>query len=484
MIDARDIIIPIPKTKNFTNTVTLNSTDVTTKVFDSEWVKPVTIGIGYFRLVLVNTGATYSDTFAKGQIALFKSDNSGGATQQFKGRIDYVKERIQKSGQFLDLEGRHAAYRAGEVRVGHSATGAEPSQILKDIMDKYLPEFTYTNVQATSVTHTTTWNYKPFWECVRELCQKAGYDAYVDDDLDMHFFPENSIRNDDDAIARDNFIKNEDIGVDDFNEKTRVTVVGQDLNGLPIVYTAKSTTEGTDIREGFIRDTSANSQAQVKDLAEARLVELTDRPKQGVLYSTLLQSVKPGDNIPIILPRQKLYGLFKVLQYKHKFGLKLGVTQTEILIEKETSNTDTILQDRVAGESLLVASDNPNKLEFSFNIGFSDSSQIASDDGQIAVEDGSLKLASGQTTGQAISVIETASSKITKTELRIEGKDLGASTFTLSCKSGVTEFTSDRREHISVDEEHQGTGLRIQVDLASDGVNANPEIKSISVLYS
>ena len=170
MIKDAQIIIPIPKKKTFKGKVVLNGTDVSSHIQKSEWTKQVTGGVGFFTLTLINTGAQYSQMFEKGQTAIFYADNSDASTMQFYGRMDYPKERIEKEGQFLDVEGRHRAWNATERKVCYEGTEMDPAEILKEIIDTYLPGFTYTNVKSATVTTTVTWNYKTFWECVKELC--------------------------------------------------------------------------------------------------------------------------------------------------------------------------------------------------------------------------------------------------------------------------------------------------------------------------
>lgn len=489
MIENAQIIIPIPKKKTFKGKVTLNGTDVSSHVRKSEWTKQVTGGIGFFTLTLINTGGQYSQTFEKGQVAMFYADNSDATTQQFYGRIDYIKERIEKEGQFLDIEGRHRSWNATERKVCYEGTDMDPAEILKEIITTYLPGYTYTNVQSTTVTTTVTWNYKPFWECVKELCSTvlddgSVSDCYIDDDLDFYFFPENTVTNDDDAIAPDNFLKNEDMGTDDHLEKTRVTCMGKDDKGIPIIYTAISDNEGDDIREDFIKDTSAKTMEQVKSIAEGRLVELENRPTQGRFTSYLLETIKPGDNIPVILPRQKIYGYYKAIKYTHQFGTEIGLIKTVSSMEKEVTGTSTILQDRVVKETRLQDADNPNKLNYTFNFTFDDESQVdtLSD---LIIQDGVLRLAASKVTGYMISTSKSAKQNITKVELRYIGKDLGSSSIRVSCNNGVTDFELTSRTPYDVPSDDQGVSLKVtKINLVLDSTNPDPQVDSLAIFYS
>lgn len=483
MRDETPIIIPIPQSKSYKTHVLLNEQDMTQYVQESYWTKQATIGTGIFRLTIVNTNGQYSDTFTKGQTAKFYADNTNGTTLQFWGRIDYLKDKISKEGQFLEIEGRHRSYRISETKVCYSTTDKEISQILKEIIDANLTGFTYVNTQTTTINTSVTWNYKPFWECVRELCKKAERDCYVDDTLDFHFFPANSIVNDNEAVANDNFLKNEDVGTDDFYEKTRVTAMGHDDQGMPIIYTAISPNEGDEIREEFIKDTSANTEAQVQAMAEGKLADLLNRPPQGKFYTYLLKTLQPGDNIPFILPRQKIFAYYKVMEFTHKFGSKTAPIQTEIFIEKQIGSNVTLMQDRIIKEGQLQEADNPNKLSYSYNFVFDDESKVAVKN-DVVIADGVLRLAASKTTGSLTSITKNVANTITQVEFRYVGKDLATSAFDITCNGNISRFTGTKRTMINVVAGDQGKNIGIKVTLNQDNTNPDPQIDSLAIFYS
>ena len=137
-------------------------------------------------------------------------DNTDATTLKFWGRIDYPKDILEEGGQWLEIDGRHRSYLLNEIKVCHSTKGVptDTGQILKDIMDKYAPNFTYTNVNLSGVLVNVDWNYVNFQDCVIFLCKKAGFDSYVDDDLDMHYFEQGSVFNSAEVIVEgDNFLK-------------------------------------------------------------------------------------------------------------------------------------------------------------------------------------------------------------------------------------------------------------------------------------
>lgn len=450
MRETSEIFIPIPKARNTNVIVGItpdggSEADVTGRVIESSWVKPTTTGNGTFKCKISNASGQYSDSWNKGDTIKFYADNTGQGTGtprlQFYGRIDYIKDSLSAEGQFLELEGRHIGYLSTETLICHSATSTDPAQILKDVMDKYLVAygFTYTAVASTSITIDVEWNYKNFWDCINELCQRAGFDAYIDNDLDMHFFEANSVLNEMEAIAEKyNFLKMEDWGTDDYYERTRVIVVGQDDTQLPIVYTAISEGEGTSLREIFVKNASANTEDKCKDIAEAKLAEYSNRAPQAVAETFGLETIEPGENVWIVVPRQKIYGQYKILQITHLFGAKHGGWRTKSLIEQEIGGTEQILKLSKQETRDITQAENPNKLNFSYNHTYDDTTKTQSQSGTSITNGKLIVLTQAGLEGTWISTRKIADDNVTKVEMRAKGKDIKDSEFYFSLNNGST----------------------------------------------
>ena len=477
MIQSNEIFIPIPKAKNNHCKVDIRGNDVTGRIIESMFVYPTTTGIGTFSLKLSNTNGQYSGRFTIGDIVRFYADNLDNTTLQFWGRIDYARDNISKDGQFLEISGRHKSYLLTEFLVCHTATSTSPAEILKDIVDK-LPAgygFTYTNVAADTDSMDVEWNYKPFWDCVFELCNHSGFDCYVDNDLDFHYFEENSIANTEDAIVEgDNFIKTSGWGTDDTYEKTRVTAIGQDGEGLPIIYTAIDSDEGDDIKEVFIKDTSANTETKVQNIAESKLLQLTNRAPQAVITSLGLETVKPGENIWLLIPRQQIHGQYKIIQITHSFGSKSGGWRTECLIEEEEVGVSQMIQTVSQQTTLQIKSDNINKMTFSYNFTFDEDTGTHS---STEITDGVLKT-DGGASGTWISENKSLSSNAEFYELRVIGESLPGTNYYFSTDGGNTWQSVVALKTIYTCEP-PGPTIKIKVDLNS----ADTQIKGIALLY-
>ena len=472
MRETTGIFVPIPKTRNTHCKVEIDGDDLTGRVKESSWAYPVTDGIGTFKIVLSNAHGQYSGIYQAGDVVKFYADNVDSTTLQFWGRIDYVKDNISKEGQFLEIEGRHRCYLLTEYLVCHSATSTSTSEILKDIIDK-ITGFTYTNVSVTTDSMNVEWNYKPFWDCVKELCNYAGYDCYVDNDLDFHFFEANSISNTTDAIVEgQNLVDSKDWGTNDYYEKSRVTVVGQSEDGLPIVYTAISDNE-TEIREVFIKDTSANTLAKVQDIADAKLSEITNRTPQAIVKSFGLETIKPGDNVWILIPRQEIHGQYKVVQVTHSFGMKSGGWRTECIIEQDEGGMTKIIQNLSEKSDRAIQSENINKLNYSWNFEFDTDSGTHS---STEITGGVLK--STGASGTWISEVNALGENATKCELRVKGETIPGTVFYISVDGGVSyqSITINTLKTLSP----PGKNFKIKAEINS----ASTQIYSIVILYS
>jgi len=476
MRSASEVVIPIPRRKNTQCKVEVNGENMTSRAIESEWIYPATKGIGTFRIVLANPFGQITGDFSVGDVVKFYADNTDATTLQFQGRIDHIQEQIGIQGQFLEINGRHRSYLLNESLICHSTTNEATSTLLGDIIDK-LPSghgFTKTNISTTTDAMSVEWNYKPFWECVKEICKFAGYDCYVDNDLDFNYFEANSISNSEEAIVEgDNLVKASDWGKDDYHEKTRITTLGKDDAGLPIIYTAIIPGEAV-IREVFLNDFSANTSDKVQNVAEGKLEEYTNRPVQARILSLGLETLKPGENISVVIPRQQIYGVYKIIQIKHKFGAKSGGWRTECLIEEETIGVSQLLQKVSEQTRTSAKSDNINKMTGSFNFDFNDDLGTHS---STEITEGVLKT-DGAGSGTWISGLRVLDDDVDYFEMRAVGESLVGVTYEISTDGG-NNWQSASALKTQYACAPKGKNLNIRITLNS----ADTQIDSVVMLY-
>lgn len=489
MIITNEMFIPIPKARNTQVKVEINGTDEKSKVFDSEWIKPATVGIGSFKIQLKNAFGRISNKYEKNQTVKFYFDNSDASRLQFEGRIDFVGDIINENGQFLEIRGRHKSWLLTETKVNHVAENADPADILKAIIAK-LPVsygFTTNNIKNVGITISKEWDYVDFWDCVKELCERSRFDCRVDNDLDFHFHKRDTIINYDEHIVEGlNHRGTDKFGTDDYQEKTRVTGIGQDDAGISIIYTAKSPNEKTEIREGGpVKDTSANTLEKVKALAKGKLLELTNRPPQATFRSYGLETLEPGEDIWIVVMRQKIYGIFRVLTHTFRYGSKRGGVRSEVRIEKENIGVMQIMENILTTENKISKAQNVNKLEFSHNFNFNNDN-LTESHSQTEVKDGLLVLSkAGFNDGTWVSDKLTADKNITQIELRYVGKDLTSSVFEFSLDTGINFQTFTGKEVLTTpDDGHVGKNIKCKIKLVKDSLNANPQLNSAALFFS
>lgn len=479
----------LPKTRNTQVKIEINGIDETSSVGDSSWIRPVTSSIGSFSIKLKNAGGQLTEKYSEGQAVKFYADNSNATRLKFWGRIDYAKDVMSKEGRFLEIEGRHRAYLLNETTVCHKAENTEISQILKNIIDD-LPSsygFTYSNVNATNpiVNINVEWNYVPFWDCVLFLCKKAGFDCYVDNDLDFHFFKEGSIENNDEAVVEGQmFIKISEAGTDDYYKKTRVIGVGKMTDGItPIIYTAISITEGSEIREVKVEDYNLSTLESVQAMAEGELLKLENRAKQASIVSHGLETLEPGQKFWVSVPRLKIHDQSRAIQITDKFGEKGWTTET--ITEEEILEMEDLIKQRIRKEEMLSTSDNINKLNYSYNFSF-DNDDLTLTHNQTHVNNGILELSSSDySEGTWISQSKSLSANGTRIELRYtNAKDIGAGHIYFRFTSEESDWQEFGGQRLLKTPITSGNRLQIKINLIKNSANPWPAIDSISVLYS
>lgn len=93
----------------------------------------------------------------------------------------------------LKLKGNDYTTRALNVKVTMAYQGQTPDFIIKDILSQYLPEITTNNVQvgAAPIAYIK-FTHKSLFDCFADLATIAGWDWYVDEHKDLHWFSASS----------------------------------------------------------------------------------------------------------------------------------------------------------------------------------------------------------------------------------------------------------------------------------------------------
>jgi hypothetical protein len=86
------------------------------------------------------------------------------------------------------LECADYSVRLGNYLVLENYTNQYAGDIIKDIVAKYMPEFTVNNIATGELISYIAFNYITLERCISQLAELTYYDWYVDYDKDIHFF--------------------------------------------------------------------------------------------------------------------------------------------------------------------------------------------------------------------------------------------------------------------------------------------------------
>ena len=434
--------------------------------------------IGQCVFELDNNTGLLSDKYSLNDTVLIYYDFSDASTVVWRGYIERIDKADSEHGHILKIRARHLTSELLDITVTEQYENIEISDILKDIIESYLTGYTYSGVSTTGSNVSIKWSNKPFWDCVQDLCSLAGYDCYVDNDKDFHFFERGSHLCETEAVVEeDNLLELKGIGSTSTDVKNKIIVYGKDDEGIPIIHTSEDVDSQTNYRlkETVISNSDIDTEEFAKDIGDGEL-EIRKTPEErGSIKSFILKDLKPGDLLWVSAPSSKIHQKYLIYKFIHK----IIEDTTVAIIEKERDVPD-VFKERTEKELQLEEILNPNKLKFSYNFTFDDDSNITSHT-NTETSNGVLKLINTSTSGTMITDIKRNNENITQAELRIVSQDTESSRFYASAQSGTTweEVTPNELHNIS----QTGKDLRIKVILVPDSNNPNPQIKSLAVLY-
>ncbi len=454
---------------------TVDGEDLTAKNVNLEVEDGATDLIGRFSFELFNPGNIFTDKW-KGMetFRYYKDYETSATTLRFRGRIEKVSYKRYK----IKVTGRSESLKFLNVTVTKSYSVQNCDTILKDLIDSYGEgDFTDDNVEVSTKTHTANWHQKPFWECVQELCTAAGFDCYVDANLDFNFFSKGSRTNAVDAIIHNkNLISIGDYGDDIVQSKNRIIVYGAEQDGIKQIYMAEDTDDQAiyGIREKVIDDSNVTSYQQAKDLADSELAKSKNPPLVGEIKGILLATYQPGEKLLLSSPDDNIPGAhYNIISYKDQIGA--GKFYTTVRVNKEPKKISDVMKnniqnvDKVGDKSI-----NPEEMRFTYNFLFD------TDEGShtgTEIVGGNLQLTSGNTSGEWVGPRRTVPDNITDVYVKVVGTDLGNVTIQVSANDGINfEATPERTKVTLVNQEKK---LRPKVIFSS----ANAKVDSLSVMY-
>lgn len=477
-VDESKGFIWLPRETPFKVDIKIDSESVKTSSISAEFTKALCPEVGSFKIRLINANGAFTDKYSGRETVQLYGDFVDGTTKIFEGQIDIIKD-VSESYPMLEVSGGHISDDLMNITVTKEYTGNKTcDQILKEIIDTYLTGYTYTNVLSSTESPTIKWSNKPFWNCVEDLCKLAGvskrFDCYVDDDKDFHFFEEESVENNNEAVVWNNtLISLSGLGEYQLNVKNKIIVYGDDGKGIPIIRQDSDSTSQSSYgkKESVIVDTSISTEEYAEALASANLLTQKTPTDEGKASCFILPSLNPGEKIWVSYPKMKILKQIKVSQFTHKFPNKM----TDVVFYKSKSIAGVIrdqsLKD-IANETIV----NPYEMTKSINFTFDDFSKLSAWDTNIEIIDGKIKLSSG-TVGTFTSKIFTQVANITQVHLLIVGEKTTEAVFKIST-DGTTQTLEEVKPNTLHTLTNPGKDILLKVYLNS----ASTEIDSIGVL--
>ena len=472
------VYIFIPPVYGAKHKITVTRSDgtidnLTNIIYKGEVKDGVTETIGGFSFEVDNSSGTYNGLWKGNEIVKLYLDYSTSATTlRFRGRIENVSYQNNR----IKIVGRSETLKILEVNVNYSVT-AETSTILKSLFDSYATDFTYANVTTSTTTATVNWYQKPMFECIQELCRVAGFDFYIDANLDAHYIEIGSVKNTTEAVVHGmNILSIDDFGQDYSLIKNKVIVEGQDIEGLPLISSSTSTDPSygmsSDLgkRESIVKDENVTTQTQAEERAASELAFSLNPNTVGEAICMGLATIQPGEQIKISAPDSNLPPAnYTIVSYKHTFG---GFMKTTLVINKEAIKLQRILRDRIATDKKINVK-NLYGMDYSWNFDFESDSGTHSNTEII----GGVLKTDGSADGTWTSDLLELDSDVTGVELKLNGSSLARTKGFLSTNGGVSyRQIYGTGSSLTI---QSGRKLKLQIIF----VSANTQVEGLALLY-
>jgi hypothetical protein len=101
-----------------------------------------------------------------------------------EGLLRNIEVTCKDYSHLLDRKLVVESYEAGRT------TKLYAGDIIRDIISRYAPGFTTNHVATGPKIESIKFNYTPVTKAIQEICDQVGYDWYVDENKDIHFFSE------------------------------------------------------------------------------------------------------------------------------------------------------------------------------------------------------------------------------------------------------------------------------------------------------
>ena len=436
--------------------------------------------------------------------------------------LDYGEEAITKKyygiietysaseNVYLNLDGRSIGMKTTGVNITYQSNGQKArSEIVKELIqgrgvlgdsDYYAPNFpniTVNNVEDDLGTMDVVYSETPFWDIIGDICSSGSRVAYIDVDMDFHYFEDGSKINNTEAVVEDkNLVSVGDYTTDSTEMVTSVRVYGISDNNVQIISTTASDTTNTKgiVKQETITNTNILTPEQAKAYAEAYANSNKNSIQAGTITSLLLPTLSPGEKVAIVSPQNNIIPKYYAIgSFKHTIG-EDGL-ETELSIQRTTPDIANAVKSTIKVQSYSEDTSNFEEMEdtiiFDYEISTSTSSSVLIGNGyfnqgiktnvEMVLEQSETKAylhtISGDN-GTWISPEITLNGNVSKCCIKHNSENIGNSRFFVSFDGGInfTEINSSKGD-ITVT---TGDTLIMKIEFAS----SDTKVYKVGFYYS
>lgn len=312
--------------------------------------------IKYFSCLLDNVGGFRAGRYRfNDDIEIWRG--SPTLIKIFGGFIEDVEPKTEE-GQVIRLTGRDYGAQLLFVTCLETYTSTELSLILKDLLDTYAPQFTYTNVQATTISLAPSYKKRRLFMIGRELAAMAGFAIWADDSKDVHYIPEAYVDSGKTFAIGSNILNYSfpELGTRIIN---RITVYG--AQGIAVQLDNLELQEEMGfVREELLSDPAIATEAEAKRRGKI-ILDMGKDPRVGQIDTVDAEDLDVGQLITVNIPTDLITGQYFTLgidyQYPEYPPTKLIVAQyiTGIaeIIATLKADSDTLMRSEMDLEATL-----------------------------------------------------------------------------------------------------------------------------------
>lgn len=459
------------------------ATDVTDYVMSISVTLRATDTLPYASIQLDNSNERYLDTFTSGdKIEIWMDYTDGNTTKVFRGKLDNIGFSLDNSGYTVSLDARCCPETADQLIV-KTFNGKGASDAIKEIIDDYYSGvLTYTNVETDTTQITANYENVSGWSAIIEICKTADLDCFIDSDLDLNVFAENSKSNTDVSLAVGINVKSVGrYGLDFSSLKNKVTVYGKEDNNIIYLWSENDETSQSTYwrKDEVFSDTNLINMELMEQKAEVLLSQRTKLPTKGSINALGMELLNPGEKIECVIGGCGIHGSKRVQALTHNWNAS-GFT-TNVDLEATSDSLAKLFKGIITSQQALKPYANLNDMKYGYTIQFNESPSICYHNDTKEVG-GILQLKSGQATGIMTSKVLVLDSNVTQCEFRYYGNypETLNDTYEVSNDGGDTFMTvtaGTLRTFTTT-----GNDIVIKINMSTQGSTVNPIYEGICLL--